>query len=164
MDKYLLVIDMQKVFVEENEKNEKIGRINKLIESEEYKDIFYLIIKPLSGNFLVKNFNLTKLTVQDNLEIIVNIKNGSKIFKKQGLGKCDELIKYLKEKNITEIDLCGIDTEVCVTGVWYNLLDNEIMPKILYNYCFTKNKHEEYHINQMKLFKNRLFNTIDYKE
>jgi nicotinamidase-related amidase len=164
MNKYLLVIDMQKAFIEEVERDEKVGKINKLIESKEYKNIFYLIFKPLPGNYLLNKFNLSKLTIQENLEIVVNIKHGSKIFEKQGFGKCDELIKYLKNNNIKEIDLCGMDTEVCVTGVWYNLIDNEIMPNILYNYCFTDNEHEEYHRNQMKLFKNRLFNTVDYKE
>jgi nicotinamidase-related amidase len=85
-------------------------------------------------------------------DIVVKIDEGAKKFFLKGLGKCEELIEYLIDRKIKEIDLCGTKTELCISALWFNLVNNGIPPNILYNYCFTSQAAKDFHKNQMKFF------------
>jgi len=45
------------------------------------------------------------------------------------------LMGFFKEKNISEVHVCGIDTDICVTKCAVDLFENKIVPVVLGYYC-----------------------------
>ncbi|MBO4412690.1 MAG: isochorismatase family protein, partial [Clostridia bacterium] len=52
-------------------------------------------------------------------------------------GLKNEQIEYLKNLNINQIDICGLQTDACVYAIAFQMFDNGIYPNILKNYCET---------------------------
>jgi len=46
-----------------------------------------------------------------------------------------ELINWLKNRNISIVYICGIDTDICVTKCAVDLFENSIEPVVLSNMC-----------------------------
>ena len=54
----------------------------------------------------------------------------------------NELVNYIKEKNIDTIYLCGIDTEACVFKTALDLFENNYNVKVIKEYCMSHNGQE----------------------
>ena len=98
----------------------------------------------------------------EDQQIVVDILSNSTIFTKSGYGLTPDMIKCLKDKNITEIELCGTDTDACVMAISYNLFDNNIKPIILSSLCGSSSSNNKIHNNSIEIMK-RSFGTDNIK-
>lgn len=129
----LLVVDVQKGFINKITKDLP-RRIEKLQHS--YETVLALQFINLEGSMFRRELNWKKLSLNtDEIEFAFKIRPDAVIFSKYSYGATHEFIEYLKENNISSIDLCGMDTDGCVTKVSMDLFDNGILPKVLGNYC-----------------------------
>lgn len=78
-------------------------------------------------------------------EFAINVDNynNASIFTKTGYGLSENIIKTLKEKNISEIEIVGTDIDVCVLCIAFNLFDNNIKPIIIKDLCESSSSKTE---------------------
>lgn len=129
----LLVVDVQKGFI-----NKITRALPQKIEKlqNKYQTVLALQFINLEGSMFRRELNWKRLSLNtEDVEFAFNIRPDAVIFAKYSYGATREFIEYLKENNITSIDLCGMDTDGCVTKVSMDLFDNGILPKVLGEYC-----------------------------
>ena len=126
MKKALLIIDVQKSSVT---KPSLINKIEKL--QNKYEDVFVSLFtnkqSPLLSILLWNGYK------DESLAFIP--KNNAIIYEKTGYSS------YLDEmKTYDEIHICGFDTDACVYKTAMDLIENNIRPIILKDYCFSENQ------------------------
>ena len=52
-------------------------------------------------------------------------------------GPKEVFLQLLKENDINAVDICGIDTDICVTKCAVDLFERDITPYVLKDYCAT---------------------------
>ena len=67
-------------------------------------------------------------------------------------------IKHLKDLGITEIEICGTDTDACCLAIAFNLFDNCIKPIILSNLCASSSRNKNNHLNALDIMKRQFGN------
>lgn len=132
--KNIIIIDMQAGFINKNNQF-LIERINNYLCSNNFDNIFYTKCINQSGSPFFEILKWNGMFKIEDQQIVVEIKENSTILTKNGYGFTPDMIRCLKEKNITEIELCGTDTDACVMAIAYNLFDNNIKPIILSSLC-----------------------------
>lgn len=161
MSKVLLIVDMQKGFINKNEYSNLINKINNLIKRNTYN--YYIFTKFINKNnsFYVKKLNWKNLISEESQKICVTIPKNSLIFEKFGYGLDEQHIKKIKEivSSDKKIDICGLQTDACVYAISLQLFDNLIFPNILINYTATSNNNEN--VKHMLMHQ---FGTIDEME
>ena len=161
MSKVLLIVDMQKGFINKNEYSNLINKINNLIKRNTYN--YYIFTKFINktDSFYVKKLNWKNLISEESQKICVTIPKNSLIFEKFGYGLNESQIKKIKEIVFTDnqIDICGLQTDACVYAISIQLFDNLIFPNILINYTATSNNNEN--VKSMLIHQ---FGTIDEME
>ena len=134
MKKLLLVIDMQNAFINENTKH-IIDKINKLIDKNKFDDIVFTKFINYNNSIYTRKLNYYDCIDESSNKLIIDTRNYKVINKKTYTALNDELKKYLKESNINEIYLCGIDTECCILKTAFDLFENEYNVYVLKDYC-----------------------------
>ena len=157
--KVLLVVDMQKGFIN-FEYGYLVNKINKYIENNKYDKIIFTKFINENDSLFKSKLNYSKLQDIDSQKIVVNIPNNSVILEKTGYGLSLENMKYIKNLNIKQIDVCGLETDACVYAIALQLFDNNIYPNILINYVDTKEELKE----SIKNVLIRQFGSVDEKE
>ncbi len=139
MNKALIVIDVQKYFLTEETKP-IVKRIGEYLKnnSTKYSAIYFTIFKNDSDAPLWKISEWRDCTGSPDTDICDEIKeftNDSNLFHKNILSavKVPEISRGIKENNISEVELCGFDTDCCVLATAYDLFDQGIKPIILGN-------------------------------
>ena len=122
----LLIIDVQKSAVGQSDLPKKIE-----ILQQHYTHIFI-------SQFQNKKSPILKIMnwagYDDETLAFIPVKT-ARIFKKTGYSS------YLPEmKAFSEIHLCGFDTDACVYKTALDLIENDIRPVVLKDYCFSQNK------------------------
>lgn len=126
MMKVLLIINVQKSAVT---KPELIKQIEKL--QYEY-DVVY-VSKFLSAGSPLLEFLDWSGYDDENLAFVP--RNDAVIYNKSGYTAfIDEMKKF------TEIHICGFDTDACIYKTAMDLMENDIRPIILKDYCFSANQ------------------------
>ena len=134
MKKLLLVIDVQKDFVNENTK-EYVNKIQELVNSGKYEEIAFTKFINSEENILYKKLNYTGCMTVDGQDIVIDTKQ-YKVFNKVVYSALnDELKEYIKNNNIMEIYLCGFDTDACIQKNALDLFENGYDVYILKDYC-----------------------------
>lgn len=136
MRKALLIVDVQNGFV-----NEKTKHIPMLVEKLQYN--YDLVIATRFINLpdspfrrLIKWDHLSPDT--DEIELAFKPKEGVVIIDKYIYSCIDEpFLRLLKDKGIEAVDICGIDTDICVTKCAVDLFERNITPFVLKDYCAT---------------------------
>ena len=121
MKKALLIVDVQNGFV-----NNKTKHIPALVEKLQYN--YELVIASRFINLpdspyrrLIKWNHLSPET--DEIELAFKPQEGTIIIDKYIYSCIDELfLQLLKENEINAVDICGIDTDICVTKCAVDLL------------------------------------------
>ena len=140
----LLVVDMQKGFMN-GEEYENLGKkISKLIDRKFYdKYIFTKFKNDSTKNSLYQTkLNWNKLMTDAEQEFSINLPSGAIIIEKYGYGLQSEDLEYIKSLNINEIDICGIESEACIYAISLQLWDKGIYPNILSKYIAGKQNME----------------------
>lgn len=136
MRKALLIVDVQNGFV-----NEKTKHIPLLVEKLQYD--YDLVVATRFINLpnspyrsLIKWEHLSPET--DEIELAFSPKEGAIVIDKYIYTCIDEqFLLLLKDNGIDVVDICGIDTDICVTKCAVDLFERKITPHVLKDYCAT---------------------------
>ena len=140
MKKALLIIDVQKSAVIKPEIAQNIERLQ-----YDY-DVVYVSKYTNTGSPLLK---LLDWPGYDDETLVFTPKENAVIFTKTGYSS------YLPEmKNFDEIHITGFDTEACVYKTAMDLIEHNIRPIVLKDYCFSSD--EEMHEMGLKILEKNI--------
>ena len=105
-----------------------------------------------------KILNWNGIKDKDDQEIVCYVPKNAKILTKNCYGISYNDIKYLKDLGITEIEICGTDTDACCLAIAFNLFDNCIKPIILSNLCASSSRNKNNHLNALDIMKRQFGN------
>lgn len=135
-NKALLIVDVQKGFVKENTKH-----IPHLVERLQYNYDYviatrFINLPDSAYRRLIKWNDFSPDS--DEIELAFQPKPGILIIDKFNY-TCinDSFLSMLKENDIGSIDICGMDTDICVTKCAVDLFEHNITPFVLKDYCAT---------------------------
>ena len=113
MNKLLLVIDVQRGFINENTK-EVLTKIEEIVHKKKFEHIaFTRFINDIDSNWY-KKLAYKGCMSKEEQEIVIDTHN-FKIFDKKIYSALNSEIRvFIKENNINQIYLCGFDTDACV--------------------------------------------------
>ncbi len=133
MKSLLLVIDVQKAFINKHTKN-IVAKIEKIVNSKKYDEVIYTqFINKENSKYINKLHYYGCLN--DDQELVINPQNNLVIKKNVYTAFNDELKNYIKKNKINQIYLCGIDTECCILKTAFDLFENDYEFYILKDYC-----------------------------
>lgn len=132
--KLLLVIDVQNGFINENTKD-TVLKINNLVNQNRYKHIIFTRYINDENSIFYKKLGYKGCINKEEQRIPIDTKNHTIIDKEIYSAFSRELENYIKENNITEIHLCGFDTDACVLKTALDLFENNYDVYILKDYC-----------------------------
>ncbi len=174
MKKALLVIDIQKYFLEKSPEDLP-SRINNHVKSSKYEFVGFTVFRNARGSNWEKSLGWEKCRSDKDLELPKEFKKlltKDNVYEKHtysALKSSPDLLKHLRKLRIEEIDLCGIDTEACVLATAYDAFDqgfkvnvlfdlscsragHEVAAKAIINRTIQKTKNGEKHMQEAKLF------------
>lgn len=156
--KTLLVVDMQKGFIKNDDYLALNDKLEGLISNNQYdKVIFTKFINNKSNNPLYEQkIGWKGLKTRKDQEISLTIPKNSIVFEKYGYGLRIEDLEYIKSLNVKQVDICGVKSEACVYAIALQLWDLGIYPNILINYVMGDTKMKDVYIKQ--------FGGVDNKE
>lgn len=149
MKRALLIVDVQNGFI-----TDKTKHIPSLVEKLQYDYDIVFITKFINKHNplfrILLNYNKLKPEDEEDIKLAFKPKQDSIIIDKHNYSCVDDnFLNLLKQNNINKIDVCGIETDVCVTKCAVDLFENEIMPFVLKDYCATNS--EMYFANDIAL-------------
>ncbi len=140
MKKALLIIDVQTSAVTKTEIADKIEKLQ-----NQYNYIF--VSKFTNQNSPV--LTILNWAGYDNEDLAFTPCENAVIFTKNGYSS------YLPEmKNFDEVHICGFDTDACIYKTAMDLIENNIRPIILKDYCFSEN--QRFHDMGIKLLERNI--------
>ena len=154
MRSLLLVIDLQKSFINENTEN-LVTKIDNLINENKFDNIVFTRFINSYNSIFYKKLNYTGCITEEDKKILISTR-GNKVIDKtiySSLG--EELKSYIMKNNISKIYLCGIDTECCVLKTAFDLFENEYDVYILKDYCGST-KGETRHNNALDILRRNI--------
>ena len=144
MNKVLLIVDMQKGFINKKIYSDLVVKINDLINMNTYD--YYIFTKFINkkNSFYVNKLKWKNLITNDSQKICVTMPKNSLVFEKYGYGLDNICVEKIRELVLpdNQIDICGLQTDACVYAIALQLFDNGIYPNILINYTATLNNNE----------------------
>lgn len=153
MNKLLLVIDVQNDFINEHTKN-ILNKIKDLADSNKYDLTAFTRFINDENSIWFKKLNYKGCMTKEGQEIAIDTKN-KKIFDKNIYTAVnDELKEYIRKNNISEIYLCGFDTDACVQKTAIDLFEQNYDVYVLKDYCMShvgKETHDFYINNLSRL-------------
>jgi len=134
MSKCLLITDVQVGFI-----NADTAHIPKLVEAlqSEYNIVYATRFYNKEGSFyrkLIKWECFSKDSADFPLAFVPS-RNVTLIDKSIYSCVNDDFLQELNKKGIDEVDICGIDTDICVTKCAVDLFENGVIPFVLAKYC-----------------------------
>lgn len=161
MNKALIVIDVQKYFFNDKTKI-VIDNIQKYLKHNtgKYSNIFFTVFKndPKSPLWKILDWNgCTKSPETDVCKEITEFTNKNNLFYKNRLSafKVPQIKEVLEQNMVSEVDLCGFDTDCCVMATAYDLFDAGIKPVILENLTWSTSK-ENLHEAAIQMIKRNI--------
>lgn len=134
MKSLLLVIDLQNAFINENTETLP-SKIEEIIESNQYDDVAFTRFINFEGSIFIQKLNWRGCLSDEDKRIVIDTKD-CKVFNKSIYSTVTkELIEYIHKNEITEIYLCGIDTDGCVLKTALDLFELEYNVYVLENLC-----------------------------
>lgn len=144
MMKCLAIIDVQKGFI-----NESTQHIPALVEDLQKKYEFVIATRFFNpeGSFFRKLILWEKFDLESSEFQLAFCPEKHVIILDKPLYTFvnDRTIKYFKDHHISEVHICGIDTDICVTKAAVDLFEAGIVPVVLAGYCAShagKTAHE----------------------
>ena len=137
----LLVIDLQKEFINEFTKK-SISEISNLINSKKFDKILFTKFINNKDNPIFKKLNWGGCMNEESSKICIDVENNYVMDKETYTAYNEELIGYIKNNDIKNIYLCGIDIDCCVLVSALNLFENNYNVYILKDYCYSMSGEE----------------------
>lgn len=134
MKNLLLVIDVQKAFINENT-IQVVERIRDLINNNEYDNVIFTRFINYNDSIWVQKLNYKECITDDSKRLMIDTKNNLVFDKNKYSALTNELKKYFEDNKIDNIYLCGIDTECCILKTALDLFEDKYNVYVLKNYC-----------------------------
>ena len=122
MKKLLLVIDVQNDFINDHTKNTLI-KIKELVNSNNYDLVAFTRFINDEDSIWYKKLNYKGCMTKEQQKIVIDTENNKIFDKKIYTAVNDELKDYIRENDISEIYLCGFDTDACVQKTAIDLFE-----------------------------------------
>ena len=155
--KNIIIIDMQKGFMKETNYH-LIEKINNYLKQNNFDSIFFTKCINDCDSPYTKLLNWNGITMEEEQEIVIDIPQNAKILTKNCYGLSNENIKLFKDLGITEMEICGTDTDACCLAIAFNLFDNNIKPIILSDLCASSSRNKNVHNNALEIMKRQFGN------
>ena len=133
MKKMLLVIDLQKSFINPNTEF-LISKIDSLVNSGSYDLVVFTKFINDNDSMWVKKLDYRGCISLEDRKIMINTKDNIVLEKSLYTAYSDNLINLINLFKIDEVHLCGIDTECCVLKTAFDLFENGYNIKVLSGY------------------------------
>lgn len=133
MKKMLLVIDLQKSFINPNTEF-LISKIDSLVNSGSYDLVVFTKFINDNDSMWVKKLNYKGCISLEDRKIMIDTKDNIVLEKSLYTAYSDNLINLINLFKIDEVHLCGIDTECCVLKTAFDLFENGYDIKVLSGY------------------------------
>lgn len=151
MNTLLLVIDVQKAFINENTKH-ITNKINELINQNKYDNVVFTRFINDEHSLWVEKLDYKECISEESRKIMIDTKNNLVIDKNIYSALNEELKQYIKDNNINDIYLCGIDTECCILKTALDLFEKEFNVYVLKDFCACTHGKER-HNNAIEILK-----------
>ena len=161
MKRVLIVIDVQKYFLtDETKPIVKNIRDYLTKQSSQYTSIYFTIFRndPRSPLWQVSGWKgCTGSPDTDICDEIKKFSNAKNLFYKNTLSavKVPQIRDGLKGNAISEVHLCGFDTDCCVLATAYDLFDQGIKPVIIENLSWSTSE-EKLHSAAIQIVKRNI--------
>lgn len=156
MNKALMVIDVQKFFLT-RKTHGVVKQIQEYLKknASEYQLVYFTIYKNDPSAPVWRLSGWKDCTASLDTDICDDIKpftTPKNHFYKNFLSaaKVTEINEGLRQNKISEVDLCGFDTDCCVLATAYDLFDQGIKPVILENLTWSTSR-EKLHVPAIKM-------------
>lgn len=156
MKTLLLVIDLQKAFINEHTKNLP-NKIKDIIDKEKYDKVAFTRFINRIDSVYVKKLEYKKCINEEDKEIVIDVGKNKIIDKYVYTAVNKELIEYINENEIEEIYLCGLDTDACVLKTALDLFELGYNICVLKDYCACTSGIE-IHNNALKILSRNIGN------
>lgn len=133
MKKMLLVIDLQKSFINPNTEF-LISKIDSLVNSGSYDLVVFTKFINDNDSMWVKKINYKGCISLEDRKIMIDTKDNIVLEKSLYTAYSNNLINLINLFKIDEVHLCGIDTECCVLKTAFDLFENDYNIKVLSGY------------------------------
>ncbi len=140
--KNLIVVDMQKGFINDNNKH-LVDKINSYLSSNKFDNIFLTKCINNAQSPYIKILNWNGMTGAEEQTFAINIPKNAKILTKDCYGISQDDINLFKNFNITEMEICGTDIDACCLAIGFNLFDNNIKPIFIKDLCATSSANKD---------------------
>ncbi|MGN1201145.1 MAG: isochorismatase family protein [Candidatus Caccovivens sp.] len=150
--KNIIIVDMQKGFMKETN-NHLIEKIHTYLKTNTFNNIFFTKCINDSESPYTKILNWNGITKKDEQEFAIDVPKNARILTKNCYGISNEDIRLFKDLGITEMEICGTDTDACCLAIAFNLFDNNIKPIILSDLCSSSSSNKNIHKNALEIMK-----------
>ena len=130
----LLVIDLQKAFINENTVD-VVEKINNLIKDNKYDKVVFTRFINSDDSIWVKKLKYKECVSDESKRIVIDTNNNLVIDKNIYSAFTEQLKKYISDNKIDNIYLCGIDTDCCVLKTAFDLFENGYNVYVLKDFC-----------------------------
>ena len=131
----LLIIDLQNEFINKNT-SKSIADITSLINSNKYDKVLFTKFINSENNPVYKRLDYRGFIDENSKKICIDTSNYDVIEKNTYTAYNNELKNYIKNNNIKNIYICGIDVECCVLVTVLNLFENNYNVYVLKDYVY----------------------------
>lgn len=133
MKKLLLIIDLQDAFL--NEATAFVSRkIDDLIQSGKFDDVLFTRFVNIENSVYEKELFYEGCKKEDG-KIVIDTHGFSVIDKTQYSAYTPALLNYIKDKQIDQIYLCGLDTDCCVLITAIDFFEHGYDIYVLQDFC-----------------------------
>jgi nicotinamidase-related amidase len=126
----LMIVDVQKAFEPPAAFVKKLEQYSRRFS----RRVYTRFINPKDSLFRTVLKQRSCLPGSEDTELIIPPQRGDIVIDKTGYGLTAAHIRRLKQKRITRVTVCGLDTDACVLGVMFSLFDAGIR-------CYLKEAH-----------------------
>ncbi|MEG1751821.1 MAG: isochorismatase family cysteine hydrolase [Clostridia bacterium] len=156
----IIIVDMQKGFINENNMH-IVEKINNYLKQNDFDNIFFTKCINNSDSPYTKILKWNGITKKEEQEIICDVSKKANILTKNCYGLSNKNFKCFRDLGITEMEICGTDTDACCLAIAFNLFDNNIKPIILSDLCASSSKKQNIHNNALEIMKRQFgYNNI----
>lgn len=159
MKKMLVVVDLQRSFINENTEF-IIDKIKKLVNSNDFDKVIFTKFVNNEDSIYVSKLNYKGCLTNEEQEIMIDTKDNIVLNKNVYTVYSDRFKEIVRDFKINEIYLCGIDTECCVLKSAFDLFEMGYDVKVLKDYCACTHGIKS-HINALDILRRNIgYNNI----
>jgi nicotinamidase-related amidase len=128
-----MIVDVQAAFEIPPEIIEGIRRYSARFDTR----IFTRFVNPPGSLFRRKLKQRSCWPGSEDLELLIAPQRRDILIDKLGYGLRERDVRRLKRAGISNVTVCGVDTDACVMGVMFSLWDGGITPFLKEKYCWS---------------------------